>query len=130
VENRRIVLALVGCLALACFTILKLEEMTEIKGSVAVRERVVRKTTEHGKRSDYCYFWSPQKVQTDCGYWNSVQVGDTIDVVTVEGDRHVRGGEIYASEGNFAFDKALLVLELGGALVCVVILIVRRRRHR
>ena len=127
-RNYRIVLGLVVCVGLACFTILKLEEMKDIKGAVAVRERVVRKTVEHGKRSDYCYFWSPQKVQTDCEHWNTVQVGDSIEVVTVEGDRHVRGGEIYASEGNFTFDKVLLVLEIAGALVCVVLLVVRRRR--
>jgi hypothetical protein len=127
-QNRRIVIALIVCLGLSCFTILKLEEMTEIKGSVAVRERVVRKTAEHGKRADYCYFWTPQKVQSDCGYWSGVQVGDMIEVITVEGDRHVKGGEIYASDGNFAFDKALLVVEIGGALVCVVLLILRRRR--
>jgi hypothetical protein len=40
----------------------------------------------------------------------------------------LKGGEIYASSGNFVFDGVLLAAELAGVVACVVLLIRRRRR--
>jgi hypothetical protein len=129
-ETRWLVVALVGCLLLGVYTSFKLHRMTRIvdNDEIAVSKRVVQKTTEEGRRSTTCYFWAPERIQADCDYWESVNIGDRIDVVTVDDDQYVKGGSVYASKGNFVFDVVLLVAEILGVIVCVVLLVVRARR--
>ena len=126
-ERWHLAVALVVCIGLAAYTSTKLHRMSRIVDETSVAQRVVRKTVEAGRRTDSCYLWVPERVQADCDYWDGVSVGDTVEIVVVDGEQHVTGGDVYTSKGNFMFDIVLLVAEIVGAIVCVVLLILRRR---
>jgi hypothetical protein len=62
--------------------------------------------------------------------WESMRVGDRVDVVRVPGDdgAYLRNG-VFVETGNFVFDFVLLAAEIITALV-MVILLFRSRRGR
>lgn len=124
-------LGLVVCVGLAGYTSYKLHKMTRITGEQdAVSRRVVDKRVERHRRNDSCYFYVPERIQADCDYFETVQVGESIEVVTVDGEQHVKGGDVYTSKGNFIFDIVLLIAESTGIIVFVALLIRRARSRR
>jgi hypothetical protein len=129
------VLGALACALLAAYTSHKLYKMLKIRGVVDGRTTtehvVVEKTSEQGRRSTVCWFWyddgGRQKIQADCDVFHQTRVGDRILVVTVNDERYLRSGEIYASDGNFVFDIVLLVAELLGFIALVTIAVIRWR---
>lgn len=120
-----LVIALLACLGLAIFTSYKLHKMTRIRDDQNGVTRIVdNKTSEPVRRGTACYLWSrSQRIQADCDYWERINIGDTFEIVEVDGKQYVKGGDVYTSPGNFVFDIVLLVAEITGFLVCLVLLI-------
>ena len=129
--RRHLVLGLIACIGLTAYTSHKLYKMRRITGEQASESRrVIDKLVKHHRRADSCYFLAPDEIQADCDYFERVEIGDTIEVVTVDGEQYVKGGDVYTSEGNFIFDIVLLVAEVVGVIVCIVLLVFRRPRSR
>lgn len=108
----------------ASFTSNKLDKMRQIRGWKPGAE--VRSQTVHDKWSDHhTGGWvalSERSVRTPGDHrlylptevWNRYQIGDPIDVVYLAGDSSPYHREdIYADDGNFIFDNALLLFEGG-----------------
>jgi hypothetical protein len=117
--------------ALAIFTTHKLYTMCRIRGFFGGRaieaHYVTGKSNEHDlKDRTYCFLsWAEtpseedrqHRVQVECDYWETVKPDDRIEVVRYDGDTYLRrGGEVYASDGNFILDLVILGLELAGLL--------------
>jgi hypothetical protein len=129
-------LMLVVAVGLTIYTTHKLYRMALIRGiigSVPVqRGFVADKTRSSGPRGETCMLtWSDparearRHVQADCDYWERRRIGDPIDLVRVGGNDYLREGDVYASNGNFAFDFVLITLELASVIYCAR----RLRRH-
>ena len=130
-QRSHLLLGLIACIGLAAFTSHKLYKMTRITDEhAATSHRVLDKVVKHHRRADSCYFMVPDEIQADCDYFARVQIGDMIEVVTIDGEQYVKGGDVYTSKGNFVFDIGLLVAEVVGAIVCIVLLAVSRRSRR
>jgi hypothetical protein len=121
-------------------TIPKLWTMCQIKGwlpgAITAQETVTQKwyqsAEEHPRGWDtYWISWSDTDIRTvglhrinvEPQYWESVAVGDPLEVVRLPNDArpHLRN-DIFVSVGNFSFDLALLAVEIGVALIMLVIL--------
>lgn len=133
-------LGLAVSVALGLYTTHKLHRMARIRGFVddlpAERHQVSYKSTSPGARRTYCSLWwrtpgaSVQWVEADCDDWERTRIGDVIEIVRLDGDVHLRDGDIYTSTGNFLFDAFLLAAELATALYCVRKLIIGDRTSR
>ena len=117
---------------LGVYTSYKLQRMTRIDATEDSVSRVVTdKTSERRRRGGTsCYLWSgKQRIQADCDYWETVNVRDRIEVVTVDDRDYVKGGDVYTSKGNYVIDIVLLVAECIGFLVCGIALVRRRVKN-
>lgn len=132
---RLAVIGLLVCLGLGAYTTHKLYKMASIRGyagSLEIERQIVtdkRAEEVRGRRGStrVCWLhWEPGRVQADCDSWEAVRIGDTIELVAYGDKRYLRHGGLYTSDGNFVFDLVLLAAELGGLVVCVVLL--RRAR--
>ncbi|MBC8117737.1 MAG: hypothetical protein H7062_25385 [Candidatus Saccharimonas sp.] len=140
------VIVLIAALGVAiAFTVPKLFKMCQIKGWVpgasATNEVITQKwhqTPEQhpSGRDSYWIAWGITDIKTVGGHrlnvpserWERLNVGDTIEVVRLPGDRwpYLRDG-IFVSAENFIFDFLLLNVELGVAIFMVRALIRSRR---
>jgi hypothetical protein len=114
------------------FTSRKLERMKQIRGSepgATVVAEVVHAKWED-PQSEVCWITitdesirkgGPHRMNLPPEMWDDYEVGDTIEIVYLPGDPtpYQRDG-IYANDGNFAFDRGLLVVEGGMIAVSVV----------
>jgi hypothetical protein len=114
------------------FTLNKLEKMEQIRGwkpGETVRKEVIRQ--KHKDPNDgTCWVAftdesihraGPHRINLQPEAWNRLQVGDPIDIVYLPGNPspYTRDG-IFANDGNFEFDRALLVVEIGMIVLSVV----------
>ncbi|HZS40807.1 MAG TPA: hypothetical protein VFF06_28435 [Polyangia bacterium] len=137
-----------ACPLLVAFTSHKLYDMARLRGwigAVRVERQVVRgKAQIEGEHGPVCWVSWTERAPTlpgnhrsnvECDRWRRLQIGAPIEVLYLpdpdgEDDHpYLRDGGIYASDGNFAFDLALLALELGGC-VYFALRLVRRKRDR
>jgi hypothetical protein len=133
----------VGALLLTGFTTWKLSNMARLRGWLGhVRvehQTVVRKAKERDSHGTACWLsftgrdplsMGNHRANIDCDVWATLPEGSPIDVRYLDGDDepHPVAGAIWDSDGNFQLDEGLLVIELGTALVCGVLLWRRRRR--
>ena len=136
-------LGLVIAGALAVYTTHSLNKMARIRGftgSVPIEQQVVtRKTQQRVRIPAVCFLWwrgdpparVEHRVQADCSTWEQIQIGDPLEIVRLgddDDDVYLRQGEIYASDGNFAFDSGLLAIELAVAGYCLFRLVRRAKR--
>jgi hypothetical protein len=116
----------------ALFTSNKLERMKQIRGwkpGATVRTEVVRQSYHYPESNAYWVelvddgtgLTSRQRLYLPRETWEGLQAGSTIEVVYLPGDPwpYTRDS-VYASEGNFAFDRGLLVVEFGMVAVALL----------
>ncbi len=136
---RLAVVGLLVCLGLGAYTTHKLYKMARIRGYVGspeIEQQIVtdkRAEEARGRRGStrVCWLhWETDRVQADCDHWDAVRIGDTIELVAFDDELYLKDGDIYTSDGNFVFDLVLLAGELGGLVVCVVLLLRVRARRR
>jgi hypothetical protein len=114
------------------FTLRKLDRMEQIRGwkpGAVVRSEVVRQMAGDPEDGAYWVAFTDKSVRLPGNHrmnlppeqWGRLRVGDPVEVVYVPGDPspYTRDG-IYASDGNFAFDRGLLVVEGGMVGVSVI----------
>jgi hypothetical protein len=132
------------------FTLNKLDRMEQIRGwkpGATVQTEVVRQKFQDPQNNAYWIAFSdesirrpgPHRMNVEPEVWERLQLGDALEVVYLPDDSHpyTRDG-IYASDGNFAFDRALLVIEgamivgsiLGAVITGGVLLLGSRRRQK
>src|SRR5260221_140249 len=106
------------------FTLNKLEKMEQIRGwkpGGTVRTQVIHEKFV-GPRQRACGVYlidedtgrrGPFPVYLEPEAWEHLRIGDPIEVVYLPGNSqpYARDG-VYASDGNFAFDRALVVVEI------------------
>jgi hypothetical protein len=136
-------LALVISVGLAVgVTLPKLYKMAQIKGwqpGATVTTRVITdKGVDQGRRGlkHYWVSWAnhggaltrADRDNVSPEDWQSMRVGDSVEVVRVPGDdaAYLRNG-VFVEPGNFVFDYVLLAAEIITALVMVILLFMSRR---
>ena len=114
------------------FTDSKLEKMEMIRGfqpRAIQREVIVTDKLSKEPPLESRVFWiawngadirvpSHERLNLTGSHWNSIEVGDEFTVVFLEGDPspyHADG--IFASDGSFAFDKVLQIIEI--VIACI-----------
>ncbi len=127
-------------------TIPKLYKMSQIRGWVsgakvtqkAITQKWHQTPAEHPEGRDvYWIAWTAEKIRSVGNHrmnvppelWNRLNVGDQIEGIRLHGDPrlYLREG-IFASDGNFAVDVILLIVEIGVAATMIASLFRRRNR--
>jgi hypothetical protein len=140
-----LLLGLLGTL----FTSNKLDRMRQIRGwkpGATVQMKVVTQKYEDPE-NDACWIGftnesiqrpGPHRVNLEPAVWDQLEIGNPIELIYLPGDPwpYTRNG-IYASDGNFTFDYALLfveiamiVLSLLGAIGVLILLHVFRGKRK
>ncbi len=121
-------MGLVLLLLLACFTTNKLIKMAKIRGFIPGPAPEVKIVTGKiaSRDRDRAVFWlawdnadihvpGRNRINLSKEVWQSFNVGDSIEILYFPGDRwpYTRR-DIFADDGNFAFDEILLTLWVAG----------------
>jgi hypothetical protein len=137
-------IGIVVLLCLTCFTSNKLIKMAQIRGfirgPVPVAKVITSKAVLTGDYGNaYWIAWdnadihAPSRARTNLspGTWQALSIGDHIEVLYFSGDQwpYLRQ-DIFADNGNFAFDGLLLTVWLAGIVVLVAPVVRRFRRDR
>jgi hypothetical protein len=118
---------MVLCVGLGAYTSVKLLRMTQV-GDEQTSRVVFDKSSRPVGQGKLCELWwndRGDRTPADCDYWETVKIGDTVEIVTVDGKPYVKGGDA----GNLTFDIVLLGAEILGFLTCLVLLLLRRRKR-
>jgi hypothetical protein len=122
------IIGLTACLGLIIFTGGKLYKMAQIEGwapgaSISQVE-VLDKGTESGRRGSE-YYWveldpiklSDHRIRLEQNYWNTIKIGDSIEVRQVPSDDSTYSkNDIFTEPGNYSVDVVLLIVELAGVV--------------